>query len=286
VKSLDLIGRRVAVWHGSVTALDPRWTAHLGRAGLDPASDWSALAPGEAVSTSDITNCFRVGFADGETAFFKRYVYPRPSLRYFLRPSRAAMEVFGYRELARLGIPTVKVLGFREIRRFGLLQAAFVITRGIPGAVDLRRYARETWWHLLREERRRIYDRIRVRIFEDLRRIHRARFFHQDLHWRNILVNPEQLDTEPPVWIDCPRAAYRPWARRHGELVDLSCLSRGALTFLTPGQRLRALKEYLGAERAAEVRALYRAIAGHHRRSRHPPRVEKLPPRDEIADRR
>jgi aminoglycoside/choline kinase family phosphotransferase len=161
-----------------------------------------------------------------------------------------------------------------------LLAAAFVITRGIPDTVDLRRYAREVWWGLPRDERRRIYDRIRARIFTDLRRIHRANFFHQDLHWRNILVNPERIDTEPPVWIDCPRAAYRRWGRRHGELGDLSCLARGALTFLTPGQRLRALREYLendaGPGRAGEARALYRAIAAHHRRSRHPPRVEKL----------
>lgn len=275
---LEKIGRRMAAFHGEVTAVDPAWAARLAQAGLEPAADWSRLAPGEPASVSAITNCFKVELDGGERVFFKRYVYPRPSLRYFLRPSRGAVEVFGLRELARLGIPAARVVGFREVRWFGLLHSAYVITRGIPAAVDLRRYARETWWGLPKAERARVYGEIRRAVFAQLQRAHRADFFHHDLHWRNILIVPDGEGLQP-IWIDCPRAAYQPRRRRHGELVDLSCLARGALSFLTPGQRLRALREYLGPERVGETRALYRAIAAHHRRSRHPPRVERPAPR-------
>lgn len=273
---------RTAVFHGAVRWIDSAWKDRLAGAGLTETGDWSVAAPGVQVSRSTVTNAFRVVLDSGEVVYFKRYIYPdKLGWRFFLRPSKAAREVFGFRCLKRLGIPTLTVIAFGEERRLGVLRSAFIVTVGVPGSVDLEKYARESWYGLPREERDRIYHRVRDHLFAQVRKAHAHRFFHQDLHWRNILLveNPDGFET---VWIDCPRASIQRLRWRHGQLVDLSCLARMALWTLTRGQRYRALCTFLGESPGSDrVRRLYRQIEAHHRRSRHPPRPISLPRRQD-----
>lgn len=245
--------------------------------------DWSAISHGIQVSESPIdkiTTCYKLRCEDGTSVFFKRYVYrPGSRMRYWCRPSRAACEVYGYRELSRLSVETLEVLAFGEERQFGALYAAYIVTKGIENSIDISKYARETWYQMPKAKRQKVYLDIREQLIGDLKRLHAARFFHRDLHWRNLLITTEG-QAYKIIWIDCPRAAYHRISWRHARMVDLSYLARLALSYLTRSERYRALRHYLGANaHKREVSRLFCQIEAHHRRSRHPPKLLNLPPR-------
>ena len=98
----------------------------------------------------------------------------------------------------------------------------------------MQQFANTRWLDMPRDRRSQVYLTLRAQLFEQLDRAHQARFFHQDLHWRNILVSLENGEYKT-TWIDCPRAAYRklPFTARHGQMVDLSCLGRRSLDYLS-----------------------------------------------------
>ena len=108
-------------------------------------------------------------------------------------------------------------------------------------------------------------------MFALVRRAHAAALFHGDLHWRNILVRDPEGDAEL-WWIDCPRFHRATIRRQHAILVDLSCLSRLALSVMSLRDRYRSLLLIMDNDRE-RARVLMREIDEHHRRSRHPPRV-------------
>jgi hypothetical protein len=255
------------------------WRERLRDLGIGEDSGWIALSRGELVSRSPSTRCYRIALGNGESVYFKRYVYPpRKLLEFWLRPSKAVVEAFGFARLRGLGIPSLDVLALGEVRRFGLLRAACVVTRGIPNSRTLEQFAREHWYWLPEPERRRVQREISQRLLQQLRRAHEAGFFHHDLKWRNILIHEgEQGFT--PVWIDCPRAFQRRFGGRRGAVVDLSCLARLALGYLSLYDRYRFLRGYLGpGADPAEVKRLFRLVQA--RLERRPPRPLQLPPRD------
>ncbi len=267
--------RSIAVLNGEVRFIDSTWQAKLANFGLSESADWSKLVPGQAVSESEITNCFKVELADRRCFFFKRYTYPASKQkRYWMRPSKAQVEVFGYAQLKKLGISTLNVIAFGEKRSFGKLVAAYIITEGIHNSMDLQQFAREVWFDLPKSERSEIYLNLRNQIFDQLNKAHRARFFHQDLHWRNILVTKENGEFKT-IWIDCPRAVYRKLSinTKHGQMVDLSCLARRSLDYLSRSERYRALSAYLKINNLGWAnRALFKEIQAHHIRSPNPPK--------------
>lgn len=258
--------RAIACLHGQVRYIDPRWRESLQRAGLHAEADWRHLAPGEAVSSSKVTNCFRVPLEGGECVYFKRYVYTRyKKWRFFLRPGRAATEVFGYRQLRRIGIDSLEVLAFSEERWLGRLVSACVVTRGIPHSRDLARFAAGEWQAMDAAGRAAALDAIRRQVFDQLGRAHAADFFHQDLHWRNLLLTGDDVDSYRVYWIDCPRARYQHRRRQHAVLADLSTLSRIAPRHLTPRQRMQSLCAWLGEGRPyRRARRWFERITRHH----------------------
>jgi len=272
--------RAVATLNGEVRYIDPDWAVPLQDVGLARDNDWSALTPGMPVSESSITNCYRIRLDDGRSFFFKRYVYPpAKQKRYWMRASKAQVEVFGYAQLRKIGIPTLNVIGFGECRSLGALQAAYIITEGIPDSMNLEQFAHDVWFDLPRNQRSKIYVQLKRLIFAQLNTAHASKFFHQDLHWRNILVTGQHGEYQS-IWIDCPRSAYRklPMAARHGQMVDLSCLARKSLSYISRGERYHALNEYLALNNLGwDNRDLFREIAAHHKRSPNPPVLLDIP---------
>ena len=267
--------RSVTIFNGEVRFIDQQWQAELGNAGLTANDDWSNLSPGVAVSESEITNCYKITLSDGRCIFFKRYTYPKSKqFRYWMRAGKAQVEVFGYAQLKKLGIPTLNVVAFGEKRLFGKLLTTYIVTEAVDNSIDLQQFAREVWFDLPKSQRSKIYLNLRAQIFEQLNRVHSARFFHQDLHWRNILVTEENGEYKT-IWIDCPRSAYRKLAinAKHGQMVDLSCLARRSLDYLSRSERYRALCEYLKLNNQGWTnRSLFKEIQAHHVRSPNPPK--------------
>ncbi len=258
--------RGMACFHGHYRYVKPGWEAILTDSGLTPDEDWSTLEPGKKVSDSRVTNCFKIEHNDGECIYFKRYVYSKhKKMRYFLRPGKASTEVFGYRQLALIGIPSLEVIAFREHRCLGRLVSACIVTRGIQNSVDLEVFARETWNLMSARRKISVYREIRDQLFAQIKRAHTANFFHQDLHWRNLLVTENGNGGYQTIWIDCPRARYQRFRHHHGILVDLSTLARIAPVFLDTRTRLDALHKFFEDKKPWRLsKKWFREIGKHH----------------------
>ena len=270
------VHRRMVVFNGLYSQISPEWQAALFEAGFYSDREWSSLSPGEAVSTSTQTNCFRVQTSQG-SVYFKRYCYVgRHRWRYFLRPSRACCEVWSYRQIHKLNIPTLEVIALQEKRRLGQLISACIITKAIENSCNLVEYATRIWNRLTIEERHKQYREIRRALCQQVQRAHGANFFHHDLHWRNILIRRSDTSFEP-VWIDCPRGRFRRFLqRRYGQLVDFSCLAELAFCFLSKTERWRALSLFLNENDQQIHRRLFREIEYRRRKSNRPRRPKSI----------
>jgi tRNA A-37 threonylcarbamoyl transferase component Bud32 len=267
---------------GERVLLAPGWAKRLEAVGISRHSGWHQLEAGELIASSLTACCYRLRLDDGRRIYFKRErLNPVGRLRYWLRPSRNRVEVFACRQLELLDIPVPMVLGFGERRCCGALLDAFVVTLEVPGALDLRQYLEMHWARLPAADRKRVFRRISGKLIEQLRVVHASRFFHQDLKWRNLLL---QITGEGTAlyWIDAPRAKFRRWRHHRGVVLDLSALARVAVFVSSRFERMRFLRAYLGSDAAPGAAArLYSDVAEHL--ARRPPPPLDLQLRDETG---
>ncbi len=268
--------RRPCHFHGNRLYFAPGWQEKLEEVGLVQGSRWDKLEPGKLVTSSKRTNTYRVTLAGGETVYFKRYLLFGKPFKFYLRPSEPAVEVFSYKEMAKLGIPIAEPVAVGEIRRFGSLFAACIVTKEIPETITLKEYAIHEWTFLSPQQRQEAYLTISATVCQHLRTMHEAGFFHFDPKWRNILIRKNPSEKIDGIWwIDSPRGKKLPaWRRRHGIVHDLASLSRLALSFLSRSQRLRFLYAYCGSNTTRkEIKNLTEKINQHLQRN--PPKPVK-----------
>jgi hypothetical protein len=268
--------RRALLFHGLQEYCQPQWQARLQQAGMLE-QGWQNWSEGELVAASHITRCYRVVQDNNETIYLKRYNYTRSKLQFsWPLPSKAAVECYGYGIMQQLGIACPQVLAIGEHRKFGQLQAAFIITRGIDNSDNLENFARHTWYPMAADQRRQVYRQIRNALLQQLRSAHGAGFCHHDLKWRNVLVTKEQNEYTT-YWIDCPRARVMRHRTRRLQLVDLGALARLAISYLSPFEQMRFLRDYLGPRQAHLARRLFLDIRAYL--ARRPPEKLDLPAR-------
>ena len=249
--------------HGNRIYFAPGWEEKLQEIGLSQGRRWDTIEAGEAIAINKRTRTRRITLSGGEVVYFKRYLMFGRPFRFFLRPGQAAVEIYSYRQMKKLGLPIAEPVAVGEIRRWGSLFAGCIVTREIPGTVTLREYAAKEWIILPAARRRRAYTDISATICRHLQTMHRHRFFHFDPKWRNILIRPEADGGSAGLWwIDCPRGRRLPaWYAEHGRVRDLASLCRRALSFLSRSQRLRFLHAYCGPEASrADIKRLARKI--------------------------
>lgn len=271
--------RRMQVFWGEVFRVDREWRDALADAGVKPGRLWMKAVGDELVSFSPATRCFRTRLKDGRTVYFKRYVYqPKNWLEFWLRPGKAAVEVFAYQHLQQLGIPTLTPVAFGEYRVLGMLLGIFIVTPEVPDTVELRQFAVDSWYGMPEPQRSQVYRELSAKLVRQLQLAHQADFFHHDLKWRNILVRTD-ADGYTPVWIDAPRADVKRLRHARGVMVDLSGLARIAVSLLSVNQRMRFLCQYLGRGRSpGQAKSLFKQVAAHL--GRRPPKPLELPARD------
>ncbi len=268
--------RRPCHFHGNRLYFAPGWQKKLEEIGLVQGSCWDKLKPGELITHSKRTNAYKVNLPCGETVYFKRYLLFGKPLKFYLRPSETAVEVFSYKEMEKLGIPIAEPLAVGEIRRCGSLVAACIVTREIPETITLKDYAIHEWAFLPPQLRKEAFLTISATICRHLQTMHGARFFHFDSKWRNILIRQNQTGMiEGLWWIDSPRGKKLPvWRSERGIIYDLASLCRMALSFLSRSQRLRFLYTYCGPNMTRkEVKNL--AIKINQHLQRNPPKLVK-----------
>ncbi len=215
---------------------------------LDPA--YSTLSPdfgslgavfaltGERITQDPLSEVIRVE-RDGVRYYVKRYTSAGKGLRRYVGRPRVKAEWQNLKLFERWGIPTAPIVAYGLERRFGGFARGALITREIPRTEDLAVLATVHDQRLL--DSGWVRD-ISQQLAEATRSMHARRFAHNDLKWRNLLVDPQRN----LYLIDCPTGAvwWGPFLQ-HRIIKDLACLDKVAKYQLRRTQRLRFYMQYV-----------------------------------------
>jgi tRNA A-37 threonylcarbamoyl transferase component Bud32 len=171
---------------------------------------------------------------DGTRFYVKIYARRGRWLRRFLGRSRIRAEWENIQAFGRLNVPTANLIGFGEqVTDQGY--RGVMITEEVKDTRDLAALIREG--HPVMDERKWRLAVIR-RLSVAVRRLHEGGFAHNDLKWRNILV---ELGEDPAVYlIDCPQGLFlRGPLLSRGLAKDMACLDKLGRTALSRSDRLR-----------------------------------------------
>jgi hypothetical protein len=205
---------------------------------------------GELITKDPLSRVLRV-VADGKRYYVKRYVGNGKNavrrwfgLRALIGPPRVRTEWANLLAFRNWGIPTATLVGYGLQRRRGSYVRGALITEEIQDTVDLANMAHNSDSRL---RDRRWMAHVSHQIAGITRILHNAGFAHNDLKWRNLLVDSGDL---PTVYlIDCPSGGYW-WGffLKYRIIKDLACLDKVGKYQLSRTQRLRFYLDYAGHE--------------------------------------
>ena len=221
------------------------WTLNPDYAAL--AADFGSLdavfaLEGERITRDPLSEVIRVS-RDGVRYYVKRYHSAGGGLRRYLPRPRVQAEWENLRRFADWGIPTAEIVGWGLERRAGAFVRGALITRELANTENL--------WILDYQQDPRLHDRAWVdgvsrQLAAATRCMHEHRFAHNDLKWRNLLVD----DQGRLYFIDCPTGGFwRGPLLRYRVVKDLACLDKVAKRVLSRSQRLRFYLQYSGRAR-------------------------------------
>ncbi|WAN09400.1 lipopolysaccharide kinase InaA family protein [Stutzerimonas balearica] len=215
---------------------------------------------GERLTRDPLSEVIRIE-RDGVRYYVKRYVGAGKGVRQYLGRPRVKAEWQNLRLFERWGIPTAPLVAYGLERRAGQFVRGALITREIPHSEDLAQLASG------RDPRladRHWVQRVSLQLAQATRTMHKHCFAHNDLKWRNLLVN---RDAEL-YFIDCPTGAFwwGPFLQRR-IIKDLACLDKVAKYQLSRTQRLRFYLQYrrrarLGAADKRRIRQILQYFQG------------------------
>ncbi|AMB87430.1 heptose kinase [Pseudomonas agarici] len=192
---------------------------------------------GEHLTRDPLSEVIRVR-RDGVNYYVKRYIGAGKGMRRYVGKPRVKSEWQNLKRFAKWGIPTADVVGWGLERRGAAYHRGAMITRELPNTEDLSALANR---HdpLLRD--RAWVDGISRQLAQYTRIMHDQRFTHNDLKWRNLLVD----DQARLFLIDCPNGEFwRGFWLRYRITKDLACLDKVAKYQLSATQRLRFYLQY------------------------------------------
>ncbi|MCF6356106.1 MAG: lipopolysaccharide kinase InaA family protein [Candidatus Polarisedimenticolaceae bacterium] len=161
------LARCTQLFHGRKFLIEPEYQPQLADLGISATMDWVNYANGELISGLPITRCYHIVSNSGNAFYFKRYICPfRRGIQFWMRPGKAAVEVWAYRQLMALGIPTLDVVAFGEERILGVLKSSFLVTRAVPNSQDLDDFALGSWYQMPEPMRRQAYREISSQLVE------------------------------------------------------------------------------------------------------------------------
>lgn len=188
---------------------------------------------------------------DGKTYFIKRY-HRSKNIGSWLGFSRFSVEARNQLWFNCHGVGSAKVVALGEEALLLKTQKGVLITEGIEHATDLiliaknnpQQFANSSWFSSLSHDLAKV-----------VRTLHKNRFCHNDLHWRNILVQQEREDSTPKVFlIDCPSGKRWTWPFLNTRKIkDLASLDLLAPEYLSNTQRLRFFMLYRQVTRLSQA---------------------------------
>lgn len=179
---------------------------------------------------------------EGVRYYVKRYWGAGKGLRRYIGRPRVKAEWQNLRSFAKWGIPTAPIVAYGLERKCGVFRRGALITRGLENTQDLAQLAA---FDDARLADPRWVAHISCQLADATRTLHRHAFTHNDLKWRNLLVN----DRAELFLIDCPTGAFW-WGPflEYRIIKDLACLDKVAKYRLSRSQRLRFYLRYQGIE--------------------------------------
>ncbi|GGD00856.1 lipopolysaccharide kinase InaA family protein [Halopseudomonas salina] len=199
---------------------------------------------GEQITSDPISTVHKVWVAD-RYYYVKRYTGAGKNLRRYIGRARIQAEWENLQHFQAWGIPSATIVGFGLERRNGAFYRGALVTQDLAGTADLA--------HIAKDGDPRFKDRVWVnhvsrQIAHATRMMHVQRFAHNDLKWRNILVDEKPF---PDVFmIDCPSGSF--WwgpVLEYRIIKDLACLDKLGKQVLSRTQRLRFYHDYCESPR-------------------------------------
>lgn len=192
---------------------------------------------GERITHDPISELIRLE-RQGVTYYVKRYRNAGKGLRRYAARPRIKAEWQNLKRFAKWGIATAEVVAQGLERKAGAFVRGAMITREIPNSSDLA--------HLAHHNSPLLQDpawvkQVSAQVAQAARIMHAHGFTHNDLKWRNLLVD----DQNKVYLIDCPTGTFW-WGPmlRYRIIKDLACLDKVAKHNLTNSQRLRFYLQY------------------------------------------
>ncbi len=194
---------------------------------------------GERLTKDPLSEVIRIE-RDGVRYYVKRYWGAGKGLRRHLGRPRVKAEWQNLKHFAKWGVPTATVVAYGLERNWGRFSRGALITRELANTEDLALLAKRDDPRL---QDPRWVDGISRQLARATRTLHEHHFTHNDLKWRNLLVN----DQAELFFIDCPTGAFW-WGPllRYRMTKDLACLDKIAKYKLSRSQRLRFYLQYRG----------------------------------------
>lgn len=219
---------------------------------------------GERIAKAPLSTVERV-VADGTRYYVKRYVGNGKNsvrrwfgLRGLVAPQRVVKEWENLLLFREWGIPTATLVCWGLERVRGSFVRGALVTEEIPDTRDLGTMANHEDARL--RDRRWMAEVMR-QVARHTRCMHDKGFAHNDLKWRNLLVDGAEVPTV--FLIDCPNGTFwRGPLLRYRIIKDLACLDKIAKYRLSRTQRLRFYLEYTGHARisAADKRRIRKIL--------------------------
>ena len=234
----------------------PDWFVKEEVRGLFPCHAAAIDAAGEEINGNWMSRL--VKYRDGDDSYYiKTYTSRGRGLRRFIGRSRTRAEWENLQAFVAMGIPTAELVAYGESVTSGSY-CGTLITREVRGTRDLAALVDNR--HSLLDDRlwrRRVIGRLSVTV----QKMHASGFVHNDLKWRNILVD---LTDDPAVYlIDCPLGRKMPGPMLvRGRIKDLACLDKIARKQLSKMERLRFYLAYKGKTRLdiKDKKEIYRVL--------------------------
>lgn len=212
---------------------------------------------GERITHDLVSELIRIE-RDGVRYYVKRYRAGGKGLRRWFGRPRIKAEWQNLRRFAKWGISTAPIVAWGLERCCGMFVRGAMITRELPDTRDLA--------ELAHRDDPRLRDgawirKVSAQVAAGTRRMHDHHFTHNDLKWRNLLVD----EGGRVFFIDCPAGSvwWGPLLRRR-IVKDLACLDKVGKQALSRSQRLRFYLQYRGRTRlnASDKRRI-RQIVGY-----------------------
>ena len=199
---------------------------------------------GEQITSDPVSEVLRVRVG-ARRYYVKRYTSAGKGLRRFIGRSRIEGEWRNLLYFRAWGLPVATVVGYGMERRGGFFQRGAMITEELPDTTDLSQLATGNDPRL---QDRKWVSHVLQQVALATREMHQHRFAHNDLKWRNILVDNQPFSNI--YLIDCPGGTFW-WGPflEYRKIKDLACLDKFAKLQLSRTQRLRFYLIYSGQAR-------------------------------------